>query len=215
MNGEGHVVCVAHHCDRVWKTNQEAYWRHKHWERGSPNEGPYRKTDHEILWAMNEQRICPHCFLYEINSTQSIKDLYEHEMEVHESEDTATIPGFVKLLRKGRIETEVRDLAKEPVHQRLLQKIMSWSGYHGPRGLAKFWHIESPDHEANMQKLEEKLTTPNRNMGREPYHPMTAEEFLSNEPLLLDGSPEHRRQRDFDWGGKRMCLKQWYDDGVI
>ena len=211
LDYKGHVKCVARKCNHVWTTNSDARWRNRHWHQNYMTiEGPEVFTDHKILNAMNKQTKCPHCQGYQINTKrQSIKELYEHELVVHGSEDTATISGFVKNLRNGRIEQTVALLAEKHVHQRLLQKIMSWSGWDGPRGLAKFWHIK-PHSYHSAKDLESIIMTPNQNNGRPLYHPMTPYEFL------IDLPPQNMpRQIEFDWAGKRSSLKQMYDNGEI
>ena len=93
---------------------------------------------------------------------------------------------------------------------------MACSFYRGPTGLAAFWGIEDADDKTSMETIEQKITTTNKNMGRPPWHPMTPEEFLAEEPLSLDLSTEdYIRQMDFNWSGKRALLKQMYGVGEI
>ena len=68
-----------------------------------------------------------------------------------------------------------------------------------------------------MEIIEQKITTTNKNLGRPLWHPMTPEEFLSEESLsVLDLSTDaYIRQMDFNWTRKRASLKEWYAVGKI
>ena len=229
MNGEGHVMCLARTCRHVWKTNGEMQHRPVHLRSTVllPGQGLEMFTDHQILLAMDKQTKCPDCGEIIVKENWTVKYLHQHMKVAHGKEDTATIPGFVKLLRKGLIEPAVAHLAYEPVHQRLLQKIMAWSEWPGDLGLAKFWGIEDYElgkfcddedvnHEIYARKLEQKITIPNQKKGKPPNYPMAPEEFLPDQPLTRDlKHSDFLRQVEFAWDGKRSSLKHMYDSGEI
>ena len=221
MDDDGNVKCLARNCNYVWQTQAAMKYRSTHLTATHPlGLGPERPADHTILLAMTKQKRCPHCMTIIIvgqNGRRTYKDLHQHEWNEHEKkEDTATIEGFVVLARRGLLEPEVVRLAEKAIHQRLLQMIMACDNYHGPSGLAAFWRIEDRDVQTSMEIIEQKITTTNKNLGRPPWHPMTPEEFLSEEPLSLDlSSDDYIRQMDFNWSGKRASLKEWYTVGEI
>ena len=212
LNDQGHVKCVARGCYWVWKTQSEVKGgRHNHLLNiVTDGQGPQTATDHSILLAMNKQRKCPHCYDFSVKGHRSVKDLYKHEWDKHGKEDTATISGFVRLLRYGLLEPEVAHLAFEPVHQRLLQNIMASPDYYGPWGLANFWHIKDADHSVNMWVLESIITTPNQKDRNPLYYPMAPAKFLSDLP-----PQSNKRQSLYNWGGMRSRLRQMYANGEI
>nr|AUW31073.1 hypothetical protein [Cladonia uncialis subsp. uncialis] len=213
LTDQGYVKCVARGCEQVWKTQKEIQGcgRHNHLLNILTEEtGPQTKTDHSILLAMNKQRKCPHCSDFTVKGHRSVKDLYKHEFDVHGREDTATISGFVKLLRKGLLEPEIARSAFEPVHQRLLQKIMAWPDYYAPWGLANFWYIRDPDPIVNQWILESMITTPNQKEGQPLYSPMAPDEFLRDLP-----PQSNERQYLYNWAGMRSRLRQLYANGEI
>ena len=207
LDDQGNVKCVARGCDKVWKTTDELRVRHGHLQN---NVAPETVTDHNILIAMNKQRKCPHCHDYPVKTNRGVNDLYQHELKKHGREDTATISGFVKLLRYGILEPEVAWLAYEPAHQRLLQNIMASPDYYGPWGLASFWHIRDPDPDVNMVVLELMITKPNENEDKPLYYPMAPDKFLSHLPPQFN-----ERQHTYDWAGLRSRLRQRYANGEI
>lgn len=213
LNDQGHVKCVARGCHQVWRTKNEIRGRTRycHLRNGTSDEhGPHTATDHSILLAMSMQRKCPRCSDFTLRNHRSIKDLWKHELDVHGTEYTSRISVFVVLLRDRALEPEVAHMAYEAVHQRLLQKIMAWSEYHGPLGLANFWHIRYPDHRTNMRVLESIITTPNEKEGKPLYYPMVPTKFLSDLP------PEPvKRQIAYDWAGMGSRLRQMYANGQI
>ena len=237
LTDQGYFKCVARGCEQVWKTQKEIQGCGRHnnllnCRNIYPNStamiggarlpfycninilteetGPQTKTDHSILLAMNKQRKCPHCSDFTVKGHRSVKDLYKHEFDVHGREDTATISGFVKLLRKGLLEPEVTRSAFEPVHQRLLQKIMAWPDYYAPWGLANFWYIRDPDPIVNQWILESIITTPNQKEGQPLYYPMAPDEFLRDLP-----PQSNERQYLYNWAGMRSRLRQMYANGDI
>ena len=213
LNDQGHVKCVARGCHWVWKTQYEIQGRARHYHLlniMTDDHGPETKTDHSILLAMSKQKKCPHCYDFTVKSHRSVKDLYKHELDVHRKEDTATISGFVKLLRKGLLEPEVASLAYEPVHHRLLQNIMASPDYYGLWGLANFWHIGDPNPSVNMRVLESIITTPNQKEWKPLYYAMATHKFLSDLP-----PQSNKRQHLYDWAGIRSRLRQMYAKGEI
>ena len=211
LNDQGHVKCVARGCQQVWKTDDEIRWRRNHLQDTLMHgHDPQTKTDHKILLAMDKQRRCPQCLDFTAKSRRTAKDLYQHELKKHGREDTATISGFVKLLRYGILEPEVAWLAYEPAHQRLLQNIMASPDYYGPWGLASFWHIRDPDPDVNMVVLELIITVQNENEDKPLYYPMAPHKFLSHLPPQFN-----ERQHLYDWDGMRSRLRQRYANGKI
>lgn len=205
---------VARKCGIVFTTGDEAHARSEHLREVSMAHGqePETKIDHGILWAMDKQRWCPICFDWEF---LSIKDLYDHEMAVHKSESTATIPGFVGHLREGHIlDLEVTKLAHEPVFQRLLEGIIAWSEYvivgHVPLGLKKFWNV-SGSHESQKQAIVLQIRGPNQMLKRPDNYPISSKEFLSDK-LALNSDPTHLM---YDWAGMRTRLLQIYEKAEI
>ena len=210
LNDQGHVKCVARGCRQVWRTKDQIQGRARHYHLLSITTYEATETDHNILLAMSMQKKCPHCSNFTLRNHRSIKDLYKHELNAHGTAYTSTISMFVVLLRDRALEPEVAHMAYEAVHQRLLQKIMAWSEYHGPLGLANFWHIRYPDHRTNMRVLESIITTPNEKEGKPLYYPMAPNKFLSDLP------PQPvKRQIDYDWAGMASRLRQMYANGQI
>ncbi len=167
------------------------------------------ETDHQILLAMEKQTKCPKCNGFTVKGDMDIKDLWSHEKEKHDSEDTATISAFVKLLREGKIEPEVATVASEPVHHRLLEQIVTWPGLRGA-GLAKFWHLQNPDKSIDTGLLETIITYPNQQAGRPLSYPMKPAEFLSSV------EPEYNlRHSGYDYENKWKELKEMYAKGEI
>ena len=209
LNDQGHVKCVARGCDQVWKTPAELRFRHRHLHLQDIL-APQTETDHNILLAMNKQRKCPYCHGYPVREGKSVTDLHQHVLKKHGREDTATISGFVKLLRCGKLEPEVARLAYEPIHQRLLQGIMVSPDYGGSWGLAKFWHIGDKDPRVNMRVLESIITTPNQKEGKPLDYPMKSDDFLRDLPPQFI-----ERQIAYNWAGMRARLRQMYANGEI
>ena len=208
LDDQGNVKCVARGCDQVWKTPDELRVRHKHLQYILAPETT--QTDHNILIAMNKQRRCPHCHGFPVKGNRSVNALHDHELKKHDREDTATISGFVKLLRYGMLEPEVAWLAYEPAHKRLLQKLMASPDYYGPWGLANFWHIKDPNPDVNMSVLELIITVPNEREDKPLYYPMPPDKFLDHLPPQVN-----ERQRLYDWAGMRSRLRQRYANGEI
>ena len=218
MDVDGNVKCLARNCNFVWQTQAAMHHRTAHLTATHPlGLGP----DHTILLVMTKQKRCPHCMETIINGQngrRSYKVLHQHEWNEHDKkEDTATIEGFVVLARRGLLEPDVVRLAEKSIHQRLLHMIKACDIYDGPSGLAAFWGIEDADHKTSMEIIEQKITTTNKNLGRPLWHPMTPEEFLSEESLsVLDlSTDDYIRQMDFNWTRKRASLKEWYAVGKI
>ena len=210
-DNQGHVKCVARGCDKVWTTNKDLRGRFNHWDEAKEPLGARlleTRTDHKILLAMSRQRKCPHCENFTIGRT--IKELYRHELHHHHSNDTGTISGFVKLLRKGLLDLEITRMAYEPVHERLLQRIIAWPRFHG-HGLARFWHLQNLDGSFNVLALEGIITVPNQKQGRPLSYPMKPDKFLSDIPPEYD----QRRQHAFDYAGMWTQLREMYANGTI
>ncbi|KAK0508978.1 hypothetical protein JMJ35_008349 [Cladonia borealis] len=208
-NDEGHLMCVARKCGKVFTTGDEARARSEHLREASIAHGqdPETKIDHGILWAMDKQRRCPWCLDFEFSS---IKDLYDHDRLDHKFESTATIPGFVWHLREEHIEEDVAKLAYEPVHQRLLHGIMAWSEYLGELGLQLFWH-SGGSQEDQKKAIVLQIRGPNVLEGRPDNYPMSSKEFLSDKSAMYI-DPRHRH---YDWAGKRSRLLQMYENAWI
>ena len=221
MNEDGNVKCLARNCNFVWQTQTAMIYRNHHFSAArASNQEPEKPTDHTILLAMSKQTRCPHCMSIITvgeHGWRPYKALHQHEWSEHKKDDTATIEGFVVLSRKGLLEPDVVRLAVKSIHQRLLQMIMACNFYGGSTGLAVFWGIEDADYKTSMETIEQKITTTNKIMGRPPWHPMTPEEFLAEEPLSVLGlsTDDYIRQMEFDWVKKRASLKHMYGVGEI
>ena len=203
------LTCIARGCDYIFKTNTDIRYRWNHWQ----NRSAYNMdmtTDHGILQALNAQRNCPYCeYSFKSHKGPTIQDLFQHEVDVHNSNNTTSIEGIVTLVRQGRfrlVTPELQDL----VFHRMCQIVKTTIEY---RVMLQYCNLPPNTIGENFKTL----LSPEEFRPRAPsgvilpyYTPIPAENFL----LHLAPNPFDLRI-ELDWETHWNTLRAWYATGLI
>ena len=202
------LKCIARGCDHIFRTNTDIRYRFNHWQNSS---SPNRSitTDHGILRALNAQRNCPYpaCnYTFSSNKGQSIRDLFQHELDEHGTKYTTSIEGIVTLVRQGRFRTVTPEL-QELIWHRMCQILKTTREY---RVMLEYCHLPPYTIGENFKPL----LSPEQLRPRGPldpyYIPIPAERFLSH----LAPNPFDLRF-ELDWETHWNALRVWYAKGLI
>ena len=117
-DNQGILRCPVPGCDYEFP-DMKASTREAHWSGGPRWENPLFH-DHRIMLAINAQTKCAHC---DYTNELSLDDLFQHEVIVHETSDMATIEGYLRLMRTGKVVDHGMNCTQE-AHKRLLKNLM-------------------------------------------------------------------------------------------
>ena len=168
---------------------------------GARAEMPETETDHLLLLIFMEQDKCPYCD-WRMTARQDIRDLFIHELREHQTENTADLAGFVRLVRRGLLD-QLGRAAEKLVYWRFVQNLQTDPNY----GLiSRFFHYAE-------DKLPVELASTllfNRPPGRPVHYPIIHEDFLMH---LVPTN--HPREIEFRWREIWNDLRQRYRNGWI
>ena len=112
VNGDeekGYLRCPVSGCNEVFQTAEQVrnILEHAVRSRDDPDLGANANWDikfrHKILVAMFNVTACPRCDdPFEFDSIPEIRNLFDHESEVHKTEDLSDINKFITLIRELR-----------------------------------------------------------------------------------------------------------------
>ena len=204
------LTCIARGCGHIFKTNTDIRYRWNHWQNSSDSRREM-STDHGILRALNAQRNCPYCDrTFNSKKGPTIRDLFQHELAVHGTNNTTSIEGIVTLVRQGAFRTVTPEL-QELVFQRMCQILKTTFEY---RVMLNYCNLPPYTIGENFKTL----LSPEDLRPRGPldpmppwYTPIPAKDFLSH----LAPNPFDMRALQLDWETHWNSLREMYAKGII
>ena len=204
------LTCIARGCDHIFETSTDIRYRWNHWQNSSTSKREMT-TDHGILRALNAQRNCPSCdYTFNSNHGPGIRDLFQHEMDVHGTNNTTSIEGIVTLVREGRFRNVTPEL-QQLVFERMCQILKTTFEY---RVMLNYCNLPPYTIGENFKTL----LSPERLRPRGPldpippwYIPIPAHDFL----MYLAPNPFDLRAFQLDWETNWNNLREMYAKGII
>ena len=192
---EGSMKCPARGCTKRFQSGRAMGQRATHWSSNedSLHSSLETNTDHKLLLLFNQQTKCPYCD-FTINATKwdvDIRDLFEHESQVHGTINMTGIEAFVRLVRERRLRN--LGMQAEPlVFERLLQEIQQTPCY---LSILRFLHIPV-DQAGNVYREGlASILAFNRPLGTPEYYAIRLDDFL----MHLEPDLHHWRHIQYNW----------------
>ncbi len=203
------LTCIARECEHIFKTNIDIRYRWNHWQTSSISRR-YMTTDHGILRALNSQRHCPYCDYNSSHKGSRMQDLFQHELDKHNTNNTTSIEGIVTLVRQGLFRTVTPQL-QELVFERMCQILKTKFEY---RVMLDYCNLPQQTIGENFKTL----LSPEALRPRGPldpippwYTPFPADDFLSH----LRPAPFDMWALQLDWETHWNKLREMYANGII
>ncbi|KAL2041911.1 hypothetical protein N7G274_005098 [Stereocaulon virgatum] len=203
-DSKGNIPCPARGCCKVFTSPQSMSWRVTHWE--SEANLHETNTDHHILLLQNCLETCPYCG-WASSTREKVKDLFDHELSHHGTQNTTHIDGFVTLVRQRRLGA-LGDRAAEPVFQRLMQQL-AMSPCFG--NILDFCPLTYDERFQMSPEIQIVMRGSVRPYGAPVNYPVRPENFL----LLLEPDPDNPVHKELRWQETWDYLRAEYASGRI